>query len=97
MVNDAVETNELSNQIDFEMALVEGTRVEVRWTNSFRYYRAIATVVRVNRSSVRVTVTEAHPVAGAGAYLIGRTLSFPRLTSRTWSRQNGVFAVQVSS
>jgi hypothetical protein len=85
----------LDNILAFEEALSEGDEIEVRWTNSHRFYRAIAKVVRVNGKCVRVTVTKAHPKSEAGAYLIGRTLSFPRLLDNKWSVNNGCFPVSL--
>jgi hypothetical protein len=90
-----VETMTYISHTQFELALeaghFDGREVEVRWTNSFRFYRAIAKVVRVNKSSVRVTVTRPVKDGEPGAYLVGRTLSFPRFMGNKWSVNNGAF------
>lgn len=78
----------------FEHELVPGQVVEARWTNSFNYYRALASVVRVNKASVRVKLTQ--PVMYGSTYPAGRELVMPRgfnFSSGTakWSANNGVF------
>lgn len=53
-------SNEFSAVIEFEKNLQPGQPVLAKWTaGSFGHYKATATVKRVNRASVRVTLTEA--------------------------------------
>ncbi len=92
--------NGTHDQLTFEMALQEGDRVEVIFQlehrlaeRSFRFYRALGTIVRVNDKSFRIIVTGKVGESG-GEYLIGRTLAFPRCFDyRKWSVNNGVFPV----
>lgn len=60
--------------IKFEQTLKAGDAVTVRWTNCFCQYEASAVVVRVNRSSIRVELTEA-----PGGYRIGQQIVSPSM------------------
>lgn len=86
---------EFRTQSTFEESLQPGAKVEVRWTNSYRYFQAPATVVRKNRASVRVKLTdkiEPTDVRG-GSYPVGHEIVVP-LMSRAlerWTANNGVF------
>ena len=69
--------NEMKALGEFEGSLVPGMKVEVRWTNSHRFYRGLAGVVRVNKASVRVRLVEPVAVGSGGGYLPGHELVMP--------------------
>lgn len=73
----------LAKQVVFENSLTPGQRVTARWTSCHTQQVRPATVVRLNRASVRVQVDD------------GRTFSIPRLTRATipaWTTNNSVSA-----
>lgn len=72
------------NPLVDDAALTIGALVVARWTNCFRQYEARATVVKVNRKSVRVTLVD-----GIDGYPAGREIVLPRFENwRTWSVNN---------
>jgi len=85
--------------VRFNLDIQVGAEVEVRWTNSYRFYRARAKVLKVNRASI---VTELLEGAGNGpagfVYQIGHRITVPRLSvvyhgRDRWSGNNGVFDI----
>ena len=80
--------NELRAVINFEKGLVPGVSVRVRWTNSNRYLAAQAVVLRVNRKSVRVTLTEAVATIPLGGWQVGHEIVVPRIDDKRWSCGN---------
>jgi hypothetical protein len=93
---------DLAAHIRFEESLQVGDTVEVRWTNSFRYYKAKATVTKINQASLRAKLLKeirGHYAGKEGVmYAEGREIIVPRLTLGTlnskWSQNNGVFPVE---
>ena len=87
---------EFRSVIDFEKALAPGQEVLVKWTaGSFGHYHGVGKVVRVNRCSVRVALTEA--VEGRwGGYPTGREIVVPLVTAsgNRWAHFNRVEPVQ---
>ncbi len=81
----------------FDRSLKAGSIVEVRWTNSHRYYAARGEVVKINAKSLRVRLLEA--VTGVEGdifvYPVGRTIVVPRQYQARWSANNGVFPLPV--
>lgn len=89
--------NELRTVIDFEKGLASGAPVRVCWTNSHRFFRGAAEVVRVNAKSIRVRLTErvtgTFPFSPAfpEGYPVGREIVVPLITDeRKWSCYNHV-------
>lgn len=83
-------SRELKTVIAFEQALSVGLPVRVCWTNSHNYYRAMATVIKVNKASVRVKLA-----AVVGGYPAGQEIRVPLFTPTTlmqgtWSCSNRV-------
>jgi hypothetical protein len=77
--------------------------VEVRWTNSHRYFSARGEISKLNSQSLKVKLLEAvpgidgdtthgrpSPLAGAG-YPVGYRITVPRTYAPRWSANNGVF------
>ena len=77
----------------FDRGLRAGDVVEVRWTNSHRYFSARAEVQKLHAKSIRVRLLEA--VAGVEGdlfcYEAGRPIVAPRMYAPRWSANNGVF------
>src|SRR5216117_4042331 len=88
--------NELRTVSDFEQSLTPGKAVLVKWTaGSFGHFKAHATVKRVNRCSVRVTLTEevSGTTDGWGSYPVGQEIVVPLLQGslsslKTWAHFN---------
>ena len=84
--------NELKTVFAFERGLKVGDPVEVRWTNSFRAYRATGTVAKVNANSFRVKVTDGPYETASGTILVPRfSGSLDAMTK--WSINNCVCPV----
>lgn len=85
---------QLNQVCKFEMALTPSQEVTARWTaGSFGHYSAKATVKRVNRASVRVTLTEAVTNAGTIVYPVGHEIVCPLLNGSgldRWTHFNRV-------
>lgn len=62
-------------QIAFDAALTVGQRVMARWTNCGNYYARTGTIVKVNRGSVRVELTNPY-----GGWPAGHVVSVPRMS-----------------
>ena len=77
---------------EFESAMEEGDHVRVLWTNSGNFFGAIAKVVKINRKSVRVALSE--PVgtdALASFYPRGHHITVPTISDiQRWSENNRV-------
>ena len=86
-------SNELRTVSDFEQSLTPGKAVLVKWTaGSFGHFKAHATVKRVNRCSVRVTLTE-EVSTPYGLYADGHEIVVPLLQGslsslKTWAHFN---------
>ncbi len=84
--------------LDWENGLQPEDRVIACWTNSFRYYRVPAVVVRNNVASVRIRLTE-----DRDGYRAGREFAIPKLSSLRnmfndkWSLHNRVVPVDVAA
>ena len=82
----------LREQLDFEEGLKVGDVVLARWTNSYNYYAARATVRKINAKSLRVILEE--PIDG---YPEGWEILLPRQAdifgAARWSVNNGAFPV----
>lgn len=97
-----MDTGWMKEHIKFEESLKVGDVVELRWTNSYRYYTAKARLTKVNQASVRGELLDEILVSRYGepylAYNKGRVISVPRFTLTTisggWSANNGVFPVK---
>lgn len=89
-----MDAREFRNVVDFEASLKPGSIVLARWTNSGRYFKGKATVVRVNAQSVRVRLLEKVGVDFYGGYPEGREIVCPRLAVGSglakWSANNRV-------
>ncbi len=74
---------------DFETDLAVGKKVQVRWTCSRQHFVGFGKVEKLNKNSVRVTLTEK-----VESYPIGQSIRVPLLTTGTslkaWSRSNRV-------
>ena len=79
-------------QVDFEAGLHVGDRVMVRWTNSFRAFRGLAKVTRINRETVLAELLQM-----TGPYPAGQVIRVPLLTmgsgGKLWSANNCVSPV----
>lgn len=77
----------------WDKALIAGSLVEVRWTNSHRYYAARAEVSQLNDKSIRVRLLEActDNESGPASYPVGHRILVPRMYANRWSPNNGVF------
>lgn len=60
-----------------------GQTIEARWTNCGSYYRATATVTKINKKSLKAELVEA-----VGPYPAGFVVTLPRVWNRTWSPNN---------
>jgi hypothetical protein len=90
-------SNEMVAVINFERTLKPGQLVEARWTNSYMQYAAAATIVRANRSSIRVRLTEEIKHGDVVMYPIGREIVVPSMNDfRRWSPNNCVTAPAVT-
>lgn len=82
---------------DFESALQVGQSVTVRWTNNNRSYKSPATVARVNKQSVIVTL-DGEVKSDLGTYPMGHSIKAPLLTYGSggdlWSANNRVEPVE---
>lgn len=80
-----------------DAALKPGDTVQARWTNCHSYWSAKATVVRVNRASLRVRLAESITVGAEVFYAEGREIVLPRPGFHSggakWSVNNGAFVV----
>lgn len=76
----------------FDQSLAIGKQVEVRWTNSHFMIKCIATVVKINNKSVAVVLDKEVKIENFGTWPIGHRISVPRVGSKGWSVNNGVFA-----
>ena len=80
----------LREQLDWEDGLAVGDTVLARWTNSYNYYEARATVRKLNRKSLRVILEEP-----TGGYPEGWEILLPRQSdifgAARWSVNNGAF------
>lgn len=82
---------ETNSVIDFESKLAPGTKVLARWTNSYSYYAAPATVTKVNGKSVLVAIDESILGAkGNTIYPAGNKIKCPLFFGDTWSANNRV-------
>lgn len=73
---------------EWEASLQPGDRIEARWTNSFCYHRSPAVVVRVNRQSIRIRLTETMMAGTTLIYEAGREFPVPRFMGAGWSPNN---------
>lgn len=89
---------ELRDVVDFELRLNVGDEVEVRWTNSHRFYAGRARIVKLNKSSIVTKLTE--PVLsqlGYSDYPIGHKITVPSLNAiKLWSVNNRVAPLDTS-
>lgn len=79
---------EFKAAIDFDKNLQIGQIVEVRWTNSHRYFRAKAEIVKLNEKSLKAKLLEA---VGTGmmSYPMGQVISTPRIADfKGWTWNN---------
>ncbi len=89
--------NRLKVICDFEKDLRIGSKVRVRWTNSGRYFAALATISKVNAKSFRATLDEAVDYAKPGdkGYPAGQNMKAPSFASPVeWSVNNRVEPVE---
>ena len=93
-----MEPDDLRILIDFDSRLRVGQVVEARWTNNYRYYRAPARVVTVNRQSVGVELLV--PVGeyrGGPMYPVGHRIGLPRIQNfKAYTANNGVWPITAS-
>lgn len=84
---------QFNDQLLFEKSLGLGDPVEIRWTNSYNFFRANALVKKINTSSLLAELTvPVHFPGGNYVYPIGHVIKVPRLTLNSkWSVNNGVF------
>jgi hypothetical protein len=74
----------LRDRIEFEKNLAVGQEVTVRWTWCHGYYKARATVTKLNEKSAKAKIVEA-----TGPYEAGQVITVPRiLDMRRWSWDN---------
>lgn len=67
----------------WEDTLAPGDTITALWTNSYRHYEVEAQVVRVNRASIRVKLTEEiRDYDGRVMYPVGRAITVPRVGNR---------------
>ena len=81
----------LPDLMRWEDAAAPGTPVQAYWTNSNRDYTAPAIIERVNRASIRVSLTaEVCDPANANrvAYPSGWSIAVPRAASGRWTWAN---------
>lgn len=89
--------------IEFERALHEGQRVEVRWTaGSFGHYTAPGKVVKINRTCVRVAIENSIPSRyeeGVISYGAGFKIVVPLFSAFSrnskWAQFNRVAPLEV--
>ena len=74
------------NQLEFESHLMRGSLVIVRWTNCGNQWQAPGWVSKLNRRSLRVTLSEAIE----GHYPTGQEIIIPRSLAKEWSTSNCV-------
>lgn len=76
---------ELMQNLEFEAGIKVGDTVVARWTNCYRYYSDVVTVVKVNKSSFRVALS-----GKIDGYPKGHQIPIPRMMTRTWGAPNCV-------
>lgn len=83
----------MMTHILWEEGLEPEDQVKVKWTSGGRYYSAIGSIVRVNKSSISIELLE-----GVEGFPTGRKISVPNTNPlgsgmKTWSTNNGVFPI----
>jgi hypothetical protein len=90
----------LIKQMRWESGITLGAVVEVRWTNSNRFYTGKGTIAKLNEATVRVALTEHVPSQiGYGGYPVGQEIRVPRSTPKgmkLWSWNNCILPIDKS-
>lgn len=88
-------STDVMDVMKFNETLQAGQAGVVRWTNSNNFYKATGTVSKVNKSSLRITLTQdICGLNGVVIYRSGRDIIVPRCAFQCierWSRNNGFF------